>query len=138
MFEFANIVQVLSGALLGVLGYFGASKIRKSDAKEKESNALQSMQKVYDTFTGHTDKQITMLTTELSQTRRDIEDLRSEMKTLNKDNRELHREITSLHKSNNILKERIFELEKDNNRKAQENLELKAKVKRLTSAQGAA
>lgn len=136
MFEFANIVQVLSGALLGVIGYFGASKIRKSDAKEKESNALQSMQKVYDTFTAHTDKQITMLTTELSQTRRDVEDLRSEMKTLNKDNRELHREISNLHKTNNTLKDRIFELEKDNNRKAQENLELKAKVKKLTPAKG--
>jgi peptidoglycan hydrolase CwlO-like protein len=136
MFEIANILQVLSGALLGVIGYFGASKIRKSDAKEKESNALQSMQKVYDTFTAHTDKQITMLTTELTQTRRDIEDLRDEVKTLNKDNRDLHREITSLHKTNNNLKDRIFELEKDNNRKAQENLELKAKVKKLTPAQG--
>jgi peptidoglycan hydrolase CwlO-like protein len=136
MFEIANILQVLSGALLGVIGYFGASKIRKSDAKEKESNALQSMQKVYDTFTDHTDKQIRLLTTELTQTRRDVEDLRDEVKTLNKDNRDLHREITSLHKTNNNLKDRIFELEKDNNRKAQENLELKAKVKKLTPAQG--
>jgi septal ring factor EnvC (AmiA/AmiB activator) len=131
MFEVVNIVQVLSGALLGVIGYFGASKIRKSDAKEKESNALQSMQKVYDTFTAHTGTQIEHLTRELEQTRREMADIKDEVKVLNKDNRGLHVEISNLHKTNNILKDRIFELEKDNNRKAQENLELKAKLQKL-------
>jgi predicted RNase H-like nuclease (RuvC/YqgF family) len=131
MFEVVNIVQVLSGALLGVLGYFGASKIRKSDAKEKESNALQSIQKVYDTFTAHTATQIEQFKTELKHTRRELADIKDEVKVLNKDNRGLHVEISNLHKTNNILKDRIFELEKDNNRKAKENLELKAKLQKL-------
>lgn len=136
MFEYWQIITGGATLIGGAIGWIFSSKVRKSDAKEKESNALSSMQKAYDTWTSHTNQQISILQNELAETRKELLELKGDIKLLNKDNRELHREINGLRKENGVLKDRIFELEKDNNRKAQENIELKARLKNLTSAKG--
>ena len=83
--------------LLGTFGtigaYFGGRKLKKAEEKKATSDALDTMQKTYDTFVADFRERYTELKEELKQYRVEQVSLRQEVNQLRTENNELRKEI---------------------------------------------
>ena len=89
--------EIFAGAVAGVAGYFGASKIRKT-------TAFQNMQTSYELFTEHQKQQLSLLKDEIKEIKVENIEHRKAIVRLQEDNVKLHKEISELTKKNAALK----------------------------------
>jgi len=106
--------QAITGIVGSVIAFLGGRKLKQSEQKSKESNALQSMQKTYDKWTDDTNKQIDILRSELQDVKKENIAQREDLRALHKDNRSLHHQLTALTNENNELKKQLNELKQHN------------------------
>jgi septal ring factor EnvC (AmiA/AmiB activator) len=106
--------QAITGLLGSVIAFFGGRKLKQTEHKNKEANALQSMQETYDKWTADTNKQIDVLMSELTDVKKENIAQREDLRLLHKDNRSLHNQLTALSKENNELRSQLAELKRHN------------------------
>jgi chromosome segregation ATPase len=111
--------HVVTGALGlttsgGILGIFFDRKKRQNEAKQSESNALQTMQKAYDTFTADMKEKYDSVKTEMVEVKNENREQRSDLRALQKDNSKLHLEVAQLTRENHELKQMVAELRQEN------------------------
>ena len=106
--------EIIAGAIAGIAGYFGASKIRKT-------TAFENMQKSYDLFTSHQKEQLSLLKDEVKEIKTENVEHRKNIVKLQEDSVNLHKEISELTKKNAALKVVCNNL-KIENEKLKENI----------------
>jgi len=108
------IITGLTGTIGSIVAFFGGKKVKKSKEKETESNALQQMQKAYDTFTADSNEKYNALKAELNEIKQENREQRRDLRTLQKDNSKLHLEVAQLTRENHELKQMVAELRGEN------------------------
>jgi cell shape-determining protein MreC len=92
-----NLIQENWQALLGVLGsvfaFFGGRKMKKSEEKKTESDALSTMQTTYDTFVADFRERYNEIKEELKNYREEQLQLRQEIIQLRQENNDLRKEL---------------------------------------------
>ena len=116
-----TVIAGIFGLLGPIAGYFTGRRVQKSREKQEEGNALANVQKVYDTFTGHTkdqiqslQEQIKALTSDLQSVKQENLEQRKDIRELQRENRELHKDVSKLTKENEELRKVVAELRKEN------------------------
>lgn len=94
---------VIAGFLTPIVTFLTGWKLRKINYKKEGATALDSIQKVYDTFTTQTDSKFTELFKEIADLKTENVEQRKAIRDLQKDNRDLHLEVSKLMKKNNEL-----------------------------------
>lgn len=104
----------LTGVIGSVITFFTGWKFRTINVKKEGASALESIQKVYDTFSTQTNKKFDELYTEIKSLKEENLQQRKSIRELQKDNRDLHREVSKLMQKNNqlLLENQRLKLEK--------------------------
>lgn len=95
--------QLLVGIGGSVTTFFTGFKLHKINEKREGATALESIQKVYDTFSNQTNKKFDELYKEMAELKTENLEQRRSIRELQKDNRELHKEVAKLMQKNNEL-----------------------------------
>jgi hypothetical protein len=102
------------GGTGGIIGFFSGKKKRKEELKLLEGNALDIMQKSYDTFTSDMKERYLLLRQELQEVKSENKEQRNDLRILQKDNSRLHIEAAQLTKENHELRQMVVELKEEN------------------------
>ena len=95
--------QILAGFVGSIVTFFTGFKLQKINEKKEGATALESIQKVYDTFSNQTNQKFEELYKEITSLKNENLEQRKSLRELQKDNRELHREVSKLMQKNNEL-----------------------------------
>jgi len=93
----------LSGVVGSVITFFTGWKFRAINVKKEGASALESIQKVYDTFSTQTNKKFDELYNEIKSLKEENLQQRKSIRELQRDNRDLHKEVSKLMQKNNQL-----------------------------------
>lgn len=102
------------GSTGGLIGFFTGKKKRKEQLKVIEGNALETMQKAYDTFTTDMKERYNLIRGELQEVKQENKEQRTDLRILQKDNSRLHVEVAQLTKENHELRQMVVELKGEN------------------------
>lgn len=102
------------GSTGGIIGFFSGKKKRKEELKLLEGNALDIMQKSYDTFTADMKERYLLLRQELQEVKSENKEQRTALRILQKDNSNLHLEVAQLTRENYELRQMVVELKGEN------------------------
>lgn len=95
--------QLLTGLVGSVVTFFTGFKLHKINEKKEGATALESIQRVYDTFSTQTNKKFEELYKEIADLKGENLEQRRSLRELQKDNRALHIQVSKLMQKNNEL-----------------------------------
>lgn len=98
-----NNWQFLLGIIGSVITFLTGWKLRTINVKKEGASALESIQKVYDTFSTQTNKKFDELYGEIKSLKEENLQQRKSIRELQRDNRDLHKEVSKLMQKNNEL-----------------------------------
>ena len=85
--------EIFFGFITSIFAFFGGRKLKRADEKKASSEALETMQKTYDTFVEDFRNRYNEIKEELKQYREEQVALRNEITQLRHENTDLRREL---------------------------------------------
>jgi len=108
------IITGITGAIGGIVAFFGGKNLKKSEEKTKESTANIEIGKAYQQMAEQNNEFMKSLRERVDFQTREIEGFKEENRDQRKDLKALHSEMSALTNENNNLKQMVVELKLEN------------------------